>query len=360
VVSVVINNHNYADYLAVAIDSALAQTWPDTEVVVVDDGSTDESRDIIRSYGTRVVSVFQDNGGQAAAFNTGVATCRGDIVLHLDSDDRLHPDAAELAVGLLADRPDAGFAQFRLCVTDEHLKSQGTLVPPAHVALPSGDVSAAVARWELPSALGPGGAIAHPRGIVDRVYPLPEPELRRGADTYLVRAAALLGPVVSHDVPIADYRSHGRNDSNQRFLDVDYLHEALRRQVAVGALLQAFAARNGLQVPIDPLEARDAIMLSQRLASLRARPGEHPFPQDTRLRLARAGIGAALRRSDIGPVPRAVHALWFVVVAVSGRRLAVRVATLLLFPLSRPRPMRLRHRAAKLAHRRHSQRRAEP
>ena len=71
--TVLINNHNYARYLREATDSALEQTYPRTEVVVVDDGSTDESTEVIRSYGDRIVPVFKSNGGQASAFNAGFA-----------------------------------------------------------------------------------------------------------------------------------------------------------------------------------------------------------------------------------------------------------------------------------------------
>jgi len=66
--SIIISNYNYADFLAEAIESALAIDWPDVEVIVVDDGSTDGSRDIIRGYGTRIISLFQDNAGQLAAY----------------------------------------------------------------------------------------------------------------------------------------------------------------------------------------------------------------------------------------------------------------------------------------------------
>jgi len=95
VVSIVINNFNYARFLAQSIDSGLAQTWPHTEVVVVDDASHDGSSTVIRRYGDRVVPVLQDrNGGQGAAVNAGFARSRGDIVIFLDADDYLYPHAA--------------------------------------------------------------------------------------------------------------------------------------------------------------------------------------------------------------------------------------------------------------------------
>ncbi|MCY7286429.1 MAG: glycosyltransferase, partial [Cyanobacteria bacterium CAN_BIN43] len=63
-VSIIINNYNYDRFLVQAIDSALSQTYPHVEVIVVDDGSTDRSREIITSYGDRLMSIFQDNGKQ--------------------------------------------------------------------------------------------------------------------------------------------------------------------------------------------------------------------------------------------------------------------------------------------------------
>src|SRR4051794_6220176 len=92
-VSVIINNYNYSAYLREAIDSALDQTYPHVEVVVVDDGSTDDSREIISKYGTKVIPVLQNNGGQGAAFNSGFAASRGEIVCFLDADDGLRRDA---------------------------------------------------------------------------------------------------------------------------------------------------------------------------------------------------------------------------------------------------------------------------
>src|SRR5579864_5011090 len=85
-ISVLINNHNYGRYLKAAIDSALDQTYPAVEIVVVDDGSTDNSRELIAAYGGRVIPVLQANGGQGSAFNAGVAASRGDILCFLDAD----------------------------------------------------------------------------------------------------------------------------------------------------------------------------------------------------------------------------------------------------------------------------------
>jgi hypothetical protein len=334
-VSVVVDNYNYAAYLSDAIDSALAQTWPHVEVIVVDDGSTDESPRIIGSYGDRVTVVSKPNGGQASAFNAGVARSRGDYVVFLDSDDVLHPEHAANVVHVFAEHPDAGFAQFRLRVVNESLQPTGGVVPPAHVVLPTGDIAAAVARWELASCLAPGGALAFPRRAIGALFPVPEEPLRKGVDTYLVRAAGLAMPVVSTDLIAADYRSHGQNDSNLDTLNLETLRVGLRRHAACGELLRDFAAEHGLPSPVDPLWALDPLFLTQRLASLRADAKHHPFEADTRLRLARYGIRAVRRRRDIAVAGRVLHAVWFVAVAALPRPAAVRVATLLMLPISR-------------------------
>src|SRR5215212_9115311 len=96
--SVVVNNFNYERFVAGAIESALEQTYGATEVVVVDDGSTDASREVIERYDGRVVSVFKDNGGQGSAFNAGFRASRGDVVLYLDADDMLLPAAVARAM----------------------------------------------------------------------------------------------------------------------------------------------------------------------------------------------------------------------------------------------------------------------
>src|SRR5256885_15124414 len=86
-VSIIIDNCNYARYLRQAIDSTLAQTYSNFELIVVDDGSTDESRQIIRDYGDRITPLLKDNGGQGAAVNSGVPPSRGGLGWFFHSAD---------------------------------------------------------------------------------------------------------------------------------------------------------------------------------------------------------------------------------------------------------------------------------
>ncbi|MEL6937458.1 MAG: glycosyltransferase, partial [Cyanobacteria bacterium J06607_17] len=115
-VSIVINNYNYERFLSEAIDSALEQTYQNVEVIVVDDGSMDGSRDIINRYGNAVIPIFQPNRKQGHAFNSGFTHSKGDIVIFLDADDYLKPEAAEKIVA--AWKPQIAKVHYRLDVVD--------------------------------------------------------------------------------------------------------------------------------------------------------------------------------------------------------------------------------------------------
>ncbi len=91
-VSILINNYNYGRFLNEAIDSALNQTYDKVEVIIVDDGSIDNSQEIIASYGDKIIPIIKSNGGQASAFNAGFAASHGEIICFLDSDDLFLPD----------------------------------------------------------------------------------------------------------------------------------------------------------------------------------------------------------------------------------------------------------------------------
>lgn len=99
-VSIIIPVYNGANYMREAIDSALAQTWPETEVIVVNDGSTDggATLDIARSYGDRITLVDKPNGGVASALNAGLAAMTGEIFCWLSHDDRHHPEKTAVQV----------------------------------------------------------------------------------------------------------------------------------------------------------------------------------------------------------------------------------------------------------------------
>lgn len=107
-VSIIIPAYNVEPYIEAAVDSALAQTYPNVEVVVVNDGSTDSTGEILARYGDRIVVVTQVNGGLAAARNAGLRNATGDIFALLDGDDTWLPERLDRMVDLLESRPEVG------------------------------------------------------------------------------------------------------------------------------------------------------------------------------------------------------------------------------------------------------------
>ena len=81
--SVIIPNYNYSAFIGDAIRSALSLKWENKEIIVVDDGSTDNSRSVIEGFGNSVKAIFQSNQGQVSACNTGYAACTGDLIIFL-------------------------------------------------------------------------------------------------------------------------------------------------------------------------------------------------------------------------------------------------------------------------------------
>jgi glycosyltransferase involved in cell wall biosynthesis len=119
-VSVVITTYNRASYIRQAIDSVLGQTMRDFELIVVDDGSTDGTGDVVAGYGDRVRYLRTANGGPARARNAGLASCRGDYLCWLDSDDCFEPDKLALQCAVLDARPDVGMVYTEMIGFDDH------------------------------------------------------------------------------------------------------------------------------------------------------------------------------------------------------------------------------------------------
>lgn len=227
--SIIINNYNYGRFLKEAIDSARNQTYPNTEVIVVDDGSTDSSREVIAGYGDRIVPVLKENGGQTSTFNVGFGMSRGDVVFFLDSDDVLLPTAVEMAVSPCLEA-DVVKAHWPLWVVDEHGRKTGGMKPPHMV--PEGDLREVVMRDGPDSPVWPPtSGNAWKRSFLERVFPIPEMEKEcevgsASADAYLSMLAPLFGRVERILEPQGFYRVHGQNDHSAMGFD-----ERLRRDL---------------------------------------------------------------------------------------------------------------------------------
>jgi glycosyltransferase involved in cell wall biosynthesis len=118
-VSIVVPAYNHARFLAQAVDSVLAQTHPEVELLVLDDGSTDGTRQVLEKYGRRFQWETQANLGQAATLNKGWARAGGEILSYLSADDYLHPEAVARAVECLERNPDAVLSYCDFTQVDE-------------------------------------------------------------------------------------------------------------------------------------------------------------------------------------------------------------------------------------------------
>ena len=336
-IDIVIDNHNYGRYLSAAIDSALAQDHAPVRVIVVDDGSTDDSRQVLRAYEGRVDIVLKENGGQASAFNAGWPRCRGDAVIFLDSDDVLMPHAARSFAAALQSRPRAVKAHCQMAVIDADGSPTGARKPHAHVDMPDGDVRQAELTSPFDLAWMATSGNAFTRSALARIMPVPEREFRSCGDWYLQHLTALLGDVVSIHHICACYRVHGRNSYEPAavVLDLEHVRATVRYAAATRRHLRRMAAELGLAMPPGPiLSVSDC---ANRLISRRLDPARHPLPADDVPRLALAGVLAAGRRADNGWMMRLTTAVWFLIVAMAPRRTVRWLAELFLFPQARQR-----------------------
>jgi glycosyltransferase involved in cell wall biosynthesis len=220
-VSIVIPCFNHARFLPEAIESALAQTHPDVEVVVVDDGSTDGSADIASRYPVRLIR--QPNGGLALARNAGLRASSGNTVIFLDADDRLRRDAAERGCAALERSPGTMMAFGRCQLIDEAGAPLATNLPAVRA-----DYYQALLRSNY---IWMPAMAAYRRGVFDSVGGF-DGSWNAAADYDLYLRIASRFPIVSHDDVVADYRQHGSNMSRDPVLMLEASLAVLRRQRA--------------------------------------------------------------------------------------------------------------------------------
>jgi hypothetical protein len=331
-VDVLVTNHNYAHFLPEALESACGQTHPDVNVIVVDDGSTDGSREVLGRFADRVEVVLKEQGGQASAINAGAGRCRGDVLLLLDADDVLRPHAAERVAAAFAARPGLSKVQFPMAIVDADGRPTGEVKPGGHLRAPTGDQRRAELAFPFDLPWLPGGGTGFRAEALRRILPIPERDYpRSGADWYLVHLTALLGEAALLDDVCAEYRVHGGNayQLDRDEIDLDHLREAIGFAAATTRSLEALAAELGIEHPRPILSCAD---LANRLVSLKLEPERHPVAADRPLGLLAAALRAVRRRFDVSWPMKALLVAWFALEALAPRRLARSPAELFLFP----------------------------
>jgi glycosyltransferase involved in cell wall biosynthesis len=283
-VSVVIPTFNQASYLRQAIDSVLGQTWANRECIVVDDGSTDGTPEIIASYGDRIVALRQANRGAANALNAGIRAARGELICWLSSDDAYLPEKLERQVAALLARPDAG-----LCCTGwetmdatgrtlkQHLES--TWIHPDQVVS---------IFWR--NAIN-GTTVMIPRHVFEAVGPFDE-TLRADVDGDMWLRVAAHWPIVSVAGILARYRVHDAAMSR----DTTLMHASKTRvrkaRIDDGSLVARVRAADG--------PAAAAVLA--RIGSDLLRQGLPDLARALLIRSFRSGLAPA----DQGPLLRAI------------------------------------------------------
>jgi hypothetical protein len=331
VVDIVVNNHNYGAYLSEAIASARRQTHPAVNVVVVDDGSTDDSREILEGLDEGVELVLKENGGQASALNAGMERCGGDVVIFLDADDTLYPGAASAAAAAFAADPAVSKVQYRMDVIGADGVATGEIKPPLHLPLPGGDLERAELAYPFDLVWMATSGNAFRSEAVRRILPIPERSYPAcGADWYLVHLTALLGRVVSLEEVGASYRVHGANSyqPQEARLDLDQLRQTIVFAATTCEHLLRLAAELGQPHPRRILSVAD---LANRAISLKLEPAAHPLPRDRLPGLLRDAAGACRRRDNVSAAMKAIFLAWFAALAIAPRPLARHLAELFLF-----------------------------
>lgn len=244
-ISIIINNFNYAKYLARCIESALNQTWSNTEVIVVDDGSTDESVKIAHRYESRITVIAKANGGQGSCYNVGFAASTGDIVCFLDADDMLSMDACAAVAGLQWD--GIAKAQIYLELVDSEDKPAGVVIP---FGVRAGDYASTFRRFGT-YVSPPGSGNFYNRHFLESALPMSAWRWRTAADACLIYKAPGWGNVaIVPGRPLGNYRVHGRNASALA-VEASGLRDGLRRYV----LHEMWIERRRLSVVCSVLSA---------------------------------------------------------------------------------------------------------
>jgi glycosyltransferase involved in cell wall biosynthesis len=241
-VAVIITAFNQARFLGEAIISVLAQTRQADEIIVVDDGSTDNPGNVVAQF-PKICLIRQNNRGPSAARNRGLQCCKTSHLVFLDADDRLLPTALETGLRCFAGRYDCAFVYGGFRVISEN----GHPVGPDCYWPIEGDAYLALLRKNL---LGPSTTVLYRRECLLAVNGFDE-ALWRAEDYELYLRIAQRYPIASHPGIVAEYRRHAQNVTNNhlqqlkavlRILD---LHEVRmpRDSIARAALKEGRASR---------------------------------------------------------------------------------------------------------------------
>ncbi len=196
-VSVIICNYNYADFISEAIESVLKQTYLHFELIIVDDGSTDKSSAVINTFSDpRIVRIYQENKGQAAAFNSGFKVAQGEIICFLDSDDYWYPEKLQYVVEV---HKTYGFVQHNLYKGEIGKSYKKIKYYKDHLKL--------MTSYGIVDFFVPTSGLSFKRSVLANFFPIPEKELKICADAYLTRMSLFFSKLKCIDNNLGFYRT---------------------------------------------------------------------------------------------------------------------------------------------------------
>jgi glycosyltransferase involved in cell wall biosynthesis len=333
--SVIIANHNYCDFVGAAIESALAVDWPDKEVIVVDDASTDASRLIIEGFHGRLAAYFRPKSHQLGAHMFGFEQSTGDVIVFLDSDDLLEPEVMQQVAKVW--RPGVSKVQYRMNVIDATGTQLGTAIPQ----FPPKDNPDKLRRTYLRTmayTTPPGSGNAYSRDLARNAFAL-APSTMWASDDPLITLAPILGDVLTIRKPLARYRTHARNGASGSD-QLEKIRKRLHQDVEKARLLVRVSRELRLPVARDPL--RYCLHhLQYRLASYLVEPSAHPFPEDTRSGLAFRLIFAVGTSSQMRFRDRAILVAWTIACALASPGFRRNFVLWRFAPISRPRAIKV-------------------
>jgi glycosyltransferase involved in cell wall biosynthesis len=205
-VTAVIPTYNYGRFVTQAVDSTLAQTYGNVEILVVDDGSTDDTREQLAPYADRIRYLYQENQSVAAARNTGIRAAKGNLIAFLDADDLWHPHKLELQIRYLADHPAV-----HLVAVDRLPEGVSHWPPLTNLAHPRARPITAE-ELVLRPYFAPSGVLVR-KECFDTVGFF-DTSLRNAEDYDMWIRIACRFAVVKLEVPLWWYRVHGNNKSH--------------------------------------------------------------------------------------------------------------------------------------------------
>jgi len=206
-VSVVIDTYNHESFIEQAVVSAIEQDFPadDFEILVVDDGSTDRTAEIVRKFAPRVQLLQKPNGGQASAMNLGFAQAKGDLIAFLDGDDVWLPNKLSRVVAEFESHPEAVMVYHQFSFWDSR---SGREWDAGWIQV-SGDIVADRRKLHDYGA-APTSSLVFRRAALERIVPIPD-ALTFMADAFLIATVIFLGPVAALPESLAKNRVHGDN-----------------------------------------------------------------------------------------------------------------------------------------------------